>query len=91
MEFLGAIGSWCSGPGFFQGGGHGWQSFIPFHIGGIFQLLVIGLIIYFVARMVRKPVTDSGPTSPDHILKKRFAAGEIDKETYNRMRQDLRD
>jgi len=90
MEFLGAIGSWCGGPGFFQGGGPGFNSWMPFHFGGILQLVIIGLIIYFVARMLRRPAMDTGTSSPQDVLKRRYAAGEIDKETYNQMKDDLR-
>ena len=91
MDFFSAIGGWCNTSNFFQGGSHGWQGFMPFHMGSVFQLLIVGLIIYFVARTFRKPVKDGGFTSPDHILKKRYAAGEIDKETYNQMKADLRE
>lgn len=90
MEFLTSFGSWCSGPGFWHGGGYG-SSFgsMPFHFGGIFQLLVIGLIIYFTARLFRKPATQSGPGTPEEVLKRRYAAGEIDEPTFKRMKDEL--
>ena len=91
MEILSAFGNWCGGTGFWQGGaGHGMVSWMPFHFGGIFQILIIGLIIYFTIRMFRNPITPSETPSPHEILKGRYAAGEIDKETFNRMTDDLK-
>ncbi|QGY40100.1 hypothetical protein GM415_08150 [Pseudodesulfovibrio cashew] len=100
MEFLSAFGNWCGGPGFWQGGGHGmvgWGGgFFPFHFGGILQLVVIGLIIYFTVRMFRKPATPCGTPgpkeqTPEEILKRRYATGEIDEQTYKSIKSDLRD
>ena len=90
MEFFSALGGWCGGTGLWQNGGMGgWQGWMPFHFGGIFQILIIGLIIFFVARMVRKPTTTTGAPLPRDILKRRYASGEIDKETYDRMKDEL--
>jgi len=88
MEFLGAFGSWCAGAGGY-GGGAGFHSWMPFHFGGIFQLIIIGLIIYFVARMFRRPVPAQASLSATELLKRRYASGEIDKQTFDRMKQDL--
>lgn len=88
MEFLSSFSGWCGGPGAW-GGGSGWGGMMPFHFGGIFQLIIIGLIIYFVARMFRRPTSATGP-SPDEILKKRYASGEIDEQTYTKMKDDLK-
>lgn len=89
MDFLTSFNGWCNGAGFWHGGSSGMAGWMPFHFGSIFQLLLIGLLIYFVYRMVRKPETASGP-SPQDILKRRYASGEIDKETYDRMRDELK-
>jgi putative membrane protein len=35
------------------------------------------------------PASSSGPESPKEILKRRYAAGEIDREEYTRMLGDL--
>lgn len=88
MEFLTSLNGWCSGPGFWHGGS-GMGSWLPFHFGSIFQILLIGLVIYFMVRMVRKPESAGGP-SPHDILKRRYASGEIDKEAYDRMRDELK-
>ncbi len=91
MEFLTSFSGWCNGPGFWQsGGGSGWHSWMPFHMGSIFQLLVIGLIVYFTVRLFRTPATNSGPTSPEYILRRRYAAGEIDEQTYTLMKEELK-
>ena len=93
MEFFSAFGRWCDGPAFwngtFGGGGHGWTGWMPFHFGGIVQLVVIGLIIYFTVRIFRSPITNNGPDSPEAILKRRYAAGEIDEQTYGAMKNNL--
>jgi len=89
MEFFSTIGNWCGGPAFWQGGGHGVGGWMPFHFGGIFQLIIIGLIIYFTVRMFRKPTTNSGPDRAEDILRRRYAAGEVDTQTYESMKKDL--
>jgi len=89
MHFLSTFGSWCGGPGFMQGGSS-WSVMMPYHIGSIFQLLVIGAIIYFVARLVRRPDTGTGLPTHTDILKRRYAAGEIDKTEFDRLRDELK-
>ncbi len=66
-------------------------------IGGILTLLVFAAmlaLIYLAARAYgqrRHPDSSAGP-APDSalaILNIRYAKGEIDKETYDRMRKDI--
>lgn len=94
MNYLTTFGNWCSGPGIGHGAGFGgWSGSmgmglgLPF--GGIVQLLILGLIIYFTVRLIRKPATHSGPGTPVDVLKRRYAAGEIDRETYRAMKDEL--
>lgn len=90
MEYLTSFGNWCSGPGFWHGGGFGgWSGGMGFPFGGILQLLIIGLVIYFTARLFRKPATPAGPGSAEEVLKRRYASGEIDEQTYKAMRDEL--
>jgi len=59
---------------------------------GIFMLLlflfVLGLVIFFTIRLVSKT---SGTTanSPLEILKTRYAAGELSKDEYDKMKKEL--
>ena len=105
MDIISAFGGWCGGTGFWQGG-PGPQGWMPFHFGGIFQILVIGLIgrvgatthldrlvlgllVFLVARMFRQQDA-TGEASPREILKRRYASGEIDKETFHKIRDELK-
>lgn len=75
------------------GYGHGW-GFGGF---GIFSILFWILIIVGIVIMLRgyiqkdsseKPKSDESPLT---ILKKRYAKGEIDDETFKRMKKELED
>lgn len=60
------------------------------HMGGmgLWWLLIIaavGLVLWFAARRGR-----GGQESPEQMLKRRYANGDIDRETYERMLEDLR-
>lgn len=73
------------------GYGHGMGIF-----GGLFMLLFWGLIIVGLVLLVRllwnhvRPVGGSGVgEAPLDILKRRYAKGEITREEYDRIRQDL--
>jgi putative membrane protein len=48
-------------------------------------VLIIALIFYWLIRTARRKETALD------ILKKRYAAGEIDRESFNRMKEDLAD
>ncbi|WP_320169368.1 hypothetical protein [Maridesulfovibrio sp.] len=90
MEILSSFGNWCSGLSFGHGAGYGMSGWMPFHFGGILQLLVIGLIIYFTVRLFRRPDTGVRSDTSLDILKKRYASGEIDESIYTRMKDELR-
>lgn len=64
------------------------------HMGGmwLWWLLVIATVaaaIWFVTRTSR-PGGSTSEESPEQILKRRYAKGEIDKDTYQEMLADLR-
>lgn len=79
------------------GGMMGWSGFGGYgmgFVGWIFMLLFWGLIIVGLILVVRwlwdqgRPGT-GGADSPLEILKRRYARGEISKEDFDRMKQDL--
>ncbi|MBI4840694.1 MAG: SHOCT domain-containing protein [candidate division NC10 bacterium] len=81
----------------------GWGGYGAFgmgFVGWIFMLLFWGLIIVGLVLVVRwlwdqgRPATGAGTgggaaEAPLDILKRRYARGEISKEEYDRMKQDL--
>lgn len=90
MEFLSAFGL-CNGPGSWGAGmGSGFWGFLPFSFGGWINILLIGLIVYVTVRLFLRNHATTGPESVEHILKKRYARGEIDRDDYERMKAELR-
>ncbi len=89
MDFTSAFGIGCGGPGVWHGGGT-WMGGFSFPFGGIIQLLLIGMIVYFIVRTFHHPATNTGAPSPHDVLKRRYAAGEIDQETFARMKEELK-
>jgi putative membrane protein len=57
---------------------------------GLLFLVVIGILIYFLIQ-ASKSGKFGGPftETPLEILKKRYAKGEINKEEYEKIKQDL--
>ena len=88
----------CTGGGYYgpQGpGGWGHMMHYGFGYGGMFMwiifLIVIGVLIYFIVQHQKtKGRTPTQNESHLDILKKRYAKGEITKEEYERMKEDLR-
>lgn len=78
-----------SGPGYGPNGG--WRMMSPLG-GGLLTVLGLVAVVVLIAWLL-------GPSgrarreaeTPLEILKKRYARGEIDHETFERMRNDLRD
>jgi len=77
------------------GGGMGWGSWLGM---GLFWLLLLGVILFLVVRLL--PGSGQGGAgqggfdgrrleSPEEILDRRFAQGEIDVETYQVQRAAL--
>lgn len=78
------------GPGYGMGyGTYGWTHMMSPMGGGLFMLLLVVLVFVLVARVMRR---DSGATeTPLDILKRRYAKGEISREDFERMKQDIKD
>ena len=56
----------------------------------ILFLIVLGVAIYFIVQNVRsKNISGQSTESPVDILKKRYAKGEITKEDFDRMKNEL--
>jgi putative membrane protein len=81
-----------------QGGipaGNGWLWGLGMGFGGLVMLAFWGALIVGIALLVRW-ATDHGSSAtagadPLTILRRRYAAGEIDQPTYDRMRSELAD
>jgi putative membrane protein len=58
----------------------------------VFWVVVVALIAYLIIRAAGSSGsgTGGGGDSPEAILKRRYAKGEINKEQYEQMLQDLR-
>ena len=56
----------------------------------LLMLILIGVVIYFVVQSSRSKGSGGSPReTPLDILKKRYAKGEITKEEFDKMKQDL--
>ncbi len=83
----------CS-PGPYYGPPGNWGHMMNYGFGGGFMwiifLVVIGFVIYFLFQ-AQKTNTRNGSImeTPLDILKKRYARGEIDKEEFDRKKNDL--
>ena len=56
----------------------------------LFGLAVLVLLIWVVVRAVGPSGPGRGEESPETILKRRYARGEVDREEYERRLNDLR-
>ncbi|WP_232303925.1 hypothetical protein [Pseudofrankia sp. DC12] len=77
------------------GGGMGWGGWLGM---GLLWLLLLGVILFLVVRLLpgagqggSRQGVSGGPAaeSPEEILDRRFARGEIDIETYQAQRAAL--
>ena len=80
--------SMCSGPYGPMMGGYGYG------YGGMFMwilfLILLGVVIYFIVQNTRsKNLEGQSRETPIDILKKRYAKGEITKEDFDRMKNEL--
>ena len=67
--------------------GGGWGMMLLF---AFFSVAVIALVGWLIYRFMKGRVGTSGSSaSPETIMEDRYARGEIDRETYLRMRADL--
>ena len=75
-----SMGSWGHMMGYGYGGGFMW----------LIVLVLVGVVIYFLLQSSKsKDSAVSTTETPLDILKKRYAKGEIDKEEFDRKKEDL--
>lgn len=99
IALLGMGGTAGPGTGYGPGMGQGWLGmgqFMGFPGGGLVLILVLVLAVYLVVRVTRagsRPEERQGPApeTPLDVLKRRYAAGEIDRETFERIKEDIED
>jgi putative membrane protein len=74
-------------------GNYGWGQGMGFGFGGIFMLFFWGLIIVGIVYLVQAAVKKQGKSgqeeAPLDILKKRYAKGEISKEEFQQMKDNI--
>jgi len=76
--------SWLCGPGsYFQGP-------LGMFINLAFWTMMIFLAVWFLQAVFSKKRTAPSSSSPLEVLKHRYAAGEIDREEFERMQRELR-
>ncbi|MHB8624096.1 MAG: SHOCT domain-containing protein [Sulfuricaulis sp.] len=74
-----------NGPGGWMAGGMWFFSIF-------FWVLVIAGAVFIVRWLMERPTQESpAEESPGDILKRRYAQGEIDREAFERMKQDIGD
>ncbi|MGW2749089.1 SHOCT domain-containing protein [Streptomyces sp. NPDC001450] len=77
---------------YWHGGGWAWMAFMP-----IVWIVLLGLVVWAVVRLTQHSTgRDSGQSpgrqprdTPEEILDRRFASGEIDADTYTEARERL--
>ncbi|OLZ69057.1 hypothetical protein AV521_19745 [Streptomyces sp. IMTB 2501] len=77
---------------YWDGGGWAWMAFMP-----LLWIALIALAVWAVIRLVQHPAsrgegTSRGPApkeTPEEILDRRYASGEIDTDTYTEARKQL--
>lgn len=86
------MGRWFGGWGYdpFINGGGWWLM----GIGMLFNILFWGALIYLAIRFLNKGgfggFTGNQGETPEEILRKRYARGEITREEYQQMLEDLK-
>ncbi len=59
------------------------------YTGWLFWVIILGVILFFAAKFLRKDIISSGTDTPLEILKKRYAKGEITKEEFEKMKKEI--
>ncbi len=70
---------WCTGFGY---GGFGW-------VFGILWFALLAWLVYALVRALGRTEAPGGGDRALELLRERYARGEIDRETFERMKRDL--
>lgn len=69
---------------------HGWDGWWHMGFMWLFWSLVIVLIVWLIVRAPGRGLPTGDHETPEQILKRRYARGEVEKEEYERRLSDLR-
>jgi putative membrane protein len=79
-----------------DGSARGWGHMMGYGgYGGMFMwlilILIAGVVVYFVFNRSKRNTNPAGSTreSPTEILKRRYAAGDISKEEFDRLKKEI--
>jgi putative membrane protein len=85
------LDSQCQGYGFYGWGGPGAYFWHPGHFMMIILFILLILLVYLVARNTRhSKAAHTSVETPLDIIKRRYASGEITKEQYEILKNDLK-
>ena len=59
----------------------------------LFWAVVLAVVIWLIVKLVARghpPGAETGQSRAEEIVRERYARGEIDRDTYQRMLEDLR-
>ncbi len=59
-------------------------------LGMILWVVILALVVYLIVLLIQRLTLHGGQNDALRILQKRYERGEIDRETFNRMKDDLK-
>ena len=67
-----------------------WRWGLTMAVGMLAMLAFWGALIVGAVLLIRRTIAQGRAEAPQDVLRRRYAAGEIDQTTYERMKQELR-
>lgn len=68
----------------------GWGGWLMMSVGMVVMLVLLGILVWTLIRWLNSRATPPGSSALE-ILQQRYARGEIDDATYERMREHLQE